>query len=168
MMWAGFLSSVLQRLFKQGALTAVYPDERLVRYGDASSSPFTLRLHARSLPRRLLINPDNDSLEAAQENKKALIAANLLLAPGQRVLDIGCGWGGSAPHLACEHDAEVTGVTLSREQLRVAEERARAAGIAQRISFRLQDYRQVDCKFRVKATKHFGSFRPVNSAESDR
>ena len=84
-----------------------------------------------------------DDLEAAQENKKALIAAKLLLEPGQRVLDIGSGWGGLALHLARNHSARVTGVTLSQEQYKTASARAAAAGLAERIQFRLQDYRQL-------------------------
>ena len=91
-------------------------------------------------------HPD-DSLEAAQENKKALIAAKLLLEPDQRVLDIGCGWGGLGLHLAGEHGARVTGVTLSQEQHRIAEERAKSAGLADRTRFQLQDYREVDGVF---------------------
>ncbi len=89
----------------------------------------------------------NDSLEAAQQAKKAHIAAKLLLEPGQRVLDIGCGWGGLALHLAREHGARVDGVTLSKEQHRIAEQRARAAGLAGRVRFGLQDFRHVSGTF---------------------
>ncbi|WP_413203794.1 class I SAM-dependent methyltransferase [Rhodospirillum sp. A1_3_36] len=87
--------------------------------------------------------PGTHSLEQAQANKKALIAAKLLLKPGQHVLDIGCGWGGMALSLAKEHDVQVTGVTLSKEQLAVAQERAWKAGLADRVTFRLQDYREL-------------------------
>lgn len=81
-------------------------------------------------------------LEAAQRAKVAHLAAKLCLEPGQRVLDIGCGWGGLALQLAREHDVEVTGITLSREQLRVAEGRAREAGLEGRVRFLLADYRE--------------------------
>ncbi len=91
-------------------------------------------------------HPD-DSLETAQAQKKALIAAKLLIEPGQRVLDIGCGWGGLALHLAREHGAQVTGVTLSREQHGVAQRRAGSAGLAAAARFSLQDYRQVEGVF---------------------
>lgn len=83
-----------------------------------------------------------ESLEAAQANKKALIGTKLLLKPGQRVLDIGCGWGGLALHLARNHDVQVTGVTLSQEQYKVAVERARSAGLAKKVQFDLRDYRE--------------------------
>ncbi len=82
------------------------------------------------------------TLEAAQENKKRHIAGKLLLAPHMRVLDIGSGWGGLALHLAATTGADVTGLTLSREQLRAAKERAEAAGLADRVRFHLRDYRE--------------------------
>jgi cyclopropane fatty-acyl-phospholipid synthase-like methyltransferase len=66
------------------------------------------------------------SLEDAQLAKSAHIAAKLNLQPGQRVLDIGCGWGSMAMYLARHYDVEVTGLTLSVEQLRVAEQTAEA------------------------------------------
>jgi cyclopropane-fatty-acyl-phospholipid synthase len=90
--------------------------------------------------------PDQ-SLEQAQAQKKRHIAAKLLLKPGQRVLDIGCGWGGLALYLAKECDVEVTGITLSTEQLDVARRRAAAAGLAERVKFELIDYRALDGTF---------------------
>jgi len=83
------------------------------------------------------------SLDAAQAAKKAHIARKLLLSPGMRVLDIGCGWGGLALTLARDHGARVTGITLSQEQLGVARARAKAAGLADRVAFDLVDYRAV-------------------------
>ena len=84
----------------------------------------------------------DDDLDTAQLNKKRHIAAKLLLQPGHRVLDIGCGWGGLALHLATECGAEVTGITLSEEQHKVATRRAAAAGLADRVRFHLRDYRE--------------------------
>src|SRR5207253_6072413 len=83
-----------------------------------------------------------DDLDTAQENKKRHIAAKLLLRPGQKVLDIGSGWGGLALYLAGECGAEVTGLTLSQEQLKVAQRRAAAAGLSDRVRFHLRDYRE--------------------------
>jgi cyclopropane-fatty-acyl-phospholipid synthase len=83
-----------------------------------------------------------DDLDSAQENKKRHIGAKLLLRPGQKVLDIGSGWGGLALYLAGECDVDVTGLTLSEEQLKVAQRRAAAAGLADRVRFRLRDYRE--------------------------
>ena len=89
----------------------------------------------------------NETLEEAQANKKRHLAAKLLLEPGQRVLDVGSGWGGLAIYLAQQCDVEVTGITLSLEQLRVAQRRAAEAGLADRVHFELRDYREVTDRF---------------------
>ena len=91
-------------------------------------------------------DPKN-SLEQAQLDKKAHIAAKLLLEPGQHVLDIGCGWGGTALYLNRVAGVKVTGVTLSEEQLKVARERAEAAGVSDQVRFELIDYRHVEGQF---------------------
>ena len=91
---------------------------------------------------------DDMSLEEAQRAKKHHIAAKLLLdRPGLEVLDIGCGWGGMALTLAKEYGAKVTGITLSQEQLQVARERARAAGLEGQVQFQLLDYRKLNRSF---------------------
>ncbi|MBA4041076.1 MAG: SAM-dependent methyltransferase [Sphingobium sp.] len=87
-------------------------------------------------------DPAND-LDRAQSDKKAHIAAKLALEPGMRVLDIGCGWGGLALYLHAKTGAEVLGVTLSEEQIKVARARAEAAGVADKVKFELIDYRHV-------------------------
>ncbi|MCW5751987.1 MAG: class I SAM-dependent methyltransferase [Alphaproteobacteria bacterium] len=86
------------------------------------------------------MSPD-DSLEQAQAQKKRHIAAKLLLRPGQRVLDIGSGWGGLAISLAETADVEVVGLTLSEEQFKVSNRRAAERGLAGRVRFELKDYR---------------------------
>src|SRR5207247_3814401 len=83
-----------------------------------------------------------DDLDTAQLAKKRHIAAKLLIRPGQRVLDIGSGWGGLALYLAGECGARVTGLTLSSEQHKVAVRRAATAGLADRVEFHLRDYRE--------------------------
>ncbi|MCH8616878.1 cyclopropane-fatty-acyl-phospholipid synthase family protein [Sphingomonas sp. SM33] len=88
-----------------------------------------------------------NTLEQAQEDKKAHIAAKLFLKPGQKVLDIGCGWGGMALYLNRVADVEVLGITLSEEQLKVARRRAKEAGVSDRVRFELIDYRHLDGRF---------------------
>jgi cyclopropane-fatty-acyl-phospholipid synthase len=83
------------------------------------------------------------SLDDAQTAKKRHIAAKLLPEDGATALDIGCGFGGLALYLAGVAGARVTGVTLSEEQFAIASERARQADLADRVEFRLQDYRDV-------------------------
>jgi cyclopropane-fatty-acyl-phospholipid synthase len=88
------------------------------------------------------------TLEEAQAAKKAHIAAKLSLdKPGTTVLDIGCGWGGMAMTLARDYGADVTGVTLSTEQLELARERAAKAGLTDKVRFELTDYRDVTQQF---------------------
>ncbi len=86
-------------------------------------------------------------LDAAQEAKLAHIAAKLDLKPGQRVLDIGCGWGGMARYLHKVSGADVLGVTLSEEQLKYARAKAEAEGVADKVRFELIDYRAVTGQF---------------------
>ncbi|WP_406855561.1 cyclopropane-fatty-acyl-phospholipid synthase family protein [Alsobacter sp. KACC 23698] len=88
-----------------------------------------------------------DTLETAQARKKRHVAAKLLLEPGHRILDIGSGWGGLGLYLASLGDHDVTGLTLSEEQHRVSTERARAAGVANRVRFALRDYRAETGRF---------------------
>ena len=88
-----------------------------------------------------------DTLETAQQNKLRHIAAKLDLKPGQRVLDIGSGWGGMALYLAAVADIEVLGVTLSTEQLALATQRAKERGLENRVKFKLLDYRDVKGTF---------------------
>jgi cyclopropane-fatty-acyl-phospholipid synthase len=88
-----------------------------------------------------------NSLETAQRDKKAHIAAKLNLKPGMRILDIGCGWGGLGLYFNEHFDAEVLGVALAPEQIRIAQERAAAAGVADKVRFDLTDYRDVTGTF---------------------
>ena len=109
-------------------------------------------------------DPKN-SLEQAQSDKKAHIAAKLALAPGCHVLDIGCGWGGTALYLNRVAGVRVTGITLSEEQLKVARERAVAEGVADQVTFELIDYREVEGQFdRIVS---IGMFEHVGAAHYD-
>jgi cyclopropane-fatty-acyl-phospholipid synthase len=83
------------------------------------------------------------TLEDAQRTKLDLVCTKLNLQPGQRVLDVGCGWGSWVLHAAKEYDVHVTGITLSEPQARVARERAEAARLADKVDIRVQDYREL-------------------------
>src|SRR6476661_3973773 len=109
-------------------------------------------------------DPKN-SLEQAQLDKKAHIAAKLDLKPGQRVLDIGCGWGGMALYLHRIAGVDVLGITLSEEQLKVARKRAKDAGVSDHVKFELIDYRLLDGRFdRIVSV---GMFEHVGAAHYD-
>jgi cyclopropane-fatty-acyl-phospholipid synthase len=114
---------------------------------DLSAKLYDLFLDAdRQYSMAYFTDPAN-GLEQAQADKKAHIAAKLALKPGMTVLDIGCGWGGMALYLHETTGAEVLGVTLSEEQLKIARERAEAAGVAGKVRFELIDYRHVTGQF---------------------
>jgi cyclopropane-fatty-acyl-phospholipid synthase len=82
-------------------------------------------------------------LDAAQEAKLDLVCRKLGLAPGQRLLDVGCGWGSLAIHAAQRYGVSVVGITLSEEQARMARKRVAEVGLTDRVDIRVQDYREV-------------------------
>ena len=89
----------------------------------------------------------NEDLETAQRLKERHIAAKLQLAPGMRVLDLGCGWGSLAICLARHHDVDVTAVTLSKEQVAWGNARARELGLGDRVRLLHKDYREIEGTF---------------------
>jgi len=101
------------------------------------------------------------TLEQAQRDKLDLICRKLSLQPGQRLLDIGSGWGGLAQHAAKNYAVEVEGITISREQLKLAEERCRGLPVR----FRLMDYRDLEGRYdRVVSVGMFEHVGPKNYA----
>ena len=92
-------------------------------------------------------DPENTSLEQAQLDKKAHMAAKMHIKPGMKVLDIGCGWGGFALYLNKHYGCEVLGVALAEDQIAFCKERAEAAGVADKVKFALTDYRDVEGEF---------------------
>jgi cyclopropane-fatty-acyl-phospholipid synthase len=87
---------------------------------------------------------EDTGLDAAQDAKLDLVCRKLGLRPGVRLLDVGCGWGSLALHAAQRYGAEVVGITLSAAQAELARQRVTAAGLDDRITIRVQDYREVD------------------------
>jgi cyclopropane-fatty-acyl-phospholipid synthase len=115
--------------------------ENVAHHYDLSATLYDLFLDADRQYSCAYFEHPTDDLETAQANKKRHIASKLLLKPGQKVLDIGCGWGGLGLYLSRETGVDVTGLTLSVEQHKIASERAVAAGIEDRVRFEIQDYR---------------------------
>jgi cyclopropane-fatty-acyl-phospholipid synthase len=119
-------------------------DRRAVRHHyDAGNEFFELFLDRSMTYSCALFSRGAGSLEDAQEAKLELVCAKLALTEGERVLDVGCGWGSFALHAASRHGVRVLGVSLSEPQVQLARERAREAGVEDRVEFRVADYREL-------------------------
>jgi cyclopropane-fatty-acyl-phospholipid synthase len=120
-------------------------DRAVVRHHYDVSNAFYRRLLGPSLVYSCayFAAPD-DTLEAAQERKLELVCRKLRLRPGERLLDVGCGWGSLLLHAARRHGVRGVGVTLSQPQAELARERVRDAGLVDRIEIRVADYRELD------------------------
>jgi len=120
-------------------------DAEAVRYHyDAGNEFYALFLDASMTYSCAVFSRGATTLEEAQRAKLELIAQKLELEPGQRVLDVGCGWGSFAIHAASEYGVSVTGVTLSPAQAEFARRRAAQAGVSDRVEIRVADYRELD------------------------
>lgn len=108
-------------------------------------------------------NPDED-LDSAQEHKLDYICRKLRLRPGERLLDIGCGWGGLIIHAAARYGVEAVGVTLSVPQAEVARERVRQAGVNERCRIEVSDYRDIDHERQYDKIVSVGMFEHVGEA----
>ena len=121
--------------------------KNVAHHYDLSSQLYDLFLDAdRQYSCAYYLSPD-DSLEQAQLNKKNLISHKLLLKDNHKILDIGSGWGGLAIHIHKTSGAQVTGLTLSEEQLKIAREKAVKENITDAVKFELNDYRHIEEKF---------------------
>ncbi|WP_328669505.1 cyclopropane-fatty-acyl-phospholipid synthase family protein [Streptomyces sp. NBC_00328] len=113
---------------------------------------------------------EGGTLEEAQRDKLELVARKLALKPGQRLLDVGCGWGSMAVHAARDHGVRVVGVTLSQEQAAYARKRVAEEGLTDRVEIRVQDYRDVtdgpyDAISSIGMAEHVGAERYLEYAE---
>ena len=140
--------SMVKRLINRASFAAeqinnrVGSKQNVAHHYDIGNELYALMLDADHWQYSCAYWPRDDmTLAEAQFAKLAHIAKKLALTPGQQVLDIGCGWGGMAIHLAQHHDVHVTGITLSEEQATLARERVRAAGVADKVTILLEDYR---------------------------
>ncbi|MFF7164393.1 class I SAM-dependent methyltransferase [Streptomyces sp. NPDC008086] len=114
--------------------------------------------------------PDGTTLESAQHDKLDLVCRKLGLRPGQRLLDVGCGWGSMAIHAAREYGVSVVGITLSQEQAAYARKRVADEGLTDKVEIRVQDYRDVedgpyDAVSSIGMAEHVGADRYLEYAD---
>jgi cyclopropane-fatty-acyl-phospholipid synthase len=128
----------------RGRRHSIERDKRSVTHHyDVSNDFFALWLDKSMTYSCAFFSRDGSSLEAAQTAKLDLICTKLALEKGERMLDVGCGWGSLAIYAAREYGVSVTGITLSEPQARLARERAQEAGVGDRVDFRVMDYREL-------------------------
>jgi len=138
--WAGDAPGRLPRF---GAHTRRNDRNAIHYHYDVSNDFYALWLDRRMVYSCGYFKSDADSLELAQFQKLDHLCRKLRLAPGERFLDVGCGWGGLVLHAAEHYGVNATGITLSENQHALANERIRAAGLGERCRVLLQDYRDV-------------------------
>ena len=149
----------------RGKRHSIGRDKRAVRHHyDVSNEFFALYLDSSMTYSCAVFSGGAASLEEAQEAKLELVCQKLALAPGERVLDVGCGWGSFAIHAASRHDARVVGITLSEPQATLARQRVAEAGVADRVEIRVTDYRelredQFDAIASIGMVEHVGGSR---------
>ena len=140
------LNAIAHRIQSRNA--AKSSKQNVAHHYDLSDRLYDLFLDAdRQYSCAYWTDPEQESLEQAQLDKKAHIAAKLYLKPGMKVLDIGCGWGGMALYLHEKFGVDVLGVTLSEEQIKVARRRAHEAGVSDHVKFEIIDYRDIEGQF---------------------
>jgi cyclopropane-fatty-acyl-phospholipid synthase len=128
----------------RGRRHSVERDKRSVTHHyDVSNDFFALWLDKSMTYSCAFFSRDGSSLEAAQAAKLDLICTKLALEEGERMLDVGCGWGSLAIFAAREYGVSVTGITLSEPQARLARQRAQEAGVGDRVDIRVMDYREL-------------------------
>jgi len=154
----------------RGRRHSVARDRRAVRHHyDVSNDFFALFLDdSMTYSCALFADPcsEGEPLADAQERKLEAVCAKLALRPGERVLDVGCGWGSFPVHAAVNHGAHVVAITLSEPQARLARERAAAAGVEDRVEIRVADYRELSGE-RFDAIASIGMVEHVGAAQID-
>jgi cyclopropane-fatty-acyl-phospholipid synthase len=148
-----------------GRRHSIARDRAAVTYHyDVSNEFFALWLDSRMVYSCAYFGSQGDDLETAQERKLAYICDKLRLRPGQRVLDLGCGWGGLVIHAARHRGVDATGITLSRPQAEFAERRMAAAGLTDRCRALVRDYRELEGSACFDALSSVGMFEHVGEA----
>jgi cyclopropane-fatty-acyl-phospholipid synthase len=154
-------------LVPRGRRHSAERDRRAVRHHyDLPPAFFALFLDASMTYSCAVFSRGAKTLEEAQATKLELVCTKLGIASGERVLDVGCGWGSFALHAAREHGAQVLGITLSAPQARIARERAEAAGVGDRVEIRVADWRELADE-RFDAIASIGMVEHVGAASID-
>jgi cyclopropane-fatty-acyl-phospholipid synthase len=142
-------------------------DRRAVRYHyDAGNEFFALFLDASMTYSCAYFRGGAQTLAAAQQAKLALVCKKLDLQDGERLLDVGCGWGSLAIHAASNHGVNVLGVTLSEQQVTLGRQRVREAGLDDQIELRVADYRELAAE-RFDAVSSIGMVEHVGEERID-
>jgi cyclopropane-fatty-acyl-phospholipid synthase len=149
----------------RGRQHTVERDRRAISYHyDVSNDFYGLWLDQHMVYSCAYFQAPGDELDIAQFRKLDLICRKLRLQPGQRLLDVGCGWGGLAMHAARDYGVDATGITLSQAQAEWAEEAIAAAGLDGRCRVRVRDYREVSQPEAYDALASVGMFEHVGAA----
>jgi cyclopropane-fatty-acyl-phospholipid synthase len=150
-------------LIPQGRRHSIERDKAAVRHHyDVSNEYFALFLDPTMTYSCAIFSRGAKTLEEAQWTKRELVCTKLGLKPGERVLDVGCGWGAFAIHAAKEHGVHVTGITLSEPQAELARQRAQAAGVGDQVDIKVMDWRELqaepfDAISSIGMVEHVGS-----------
>lgn len=148
-----------------GKRHSIERDRQAISYHyDVSNDFYALWLDRRMVYSCAYFEGPDDDLDTAQERKLDYICRKLRLKPGHRLLDIGCGWGGLVMHAAQRYGVDAIGITLSRPQVALANERIAAAGLTDRCRVELRDYREVDEPEGYDALVSVGMFEHVGAA----
>ena len=149
----------------KGRRHSVERDRQAVTYHyDVSNDFYALWLDRRMVYSCAYFTTPDDDLDTAQERKLDYICRKLRLQSGQRLLDVGCGWGGLVIHAAQHYGVDATGITLSQPQADLANERIAAAGLAGRCRVLVRDYREMDEPGGYDALVSVGMFEHVGAA----
>ena len=148
-----------------GKRHSVERDRQAVTYHyDVSNDFYALWLDRRMVYSCAYFHSSDEDLDTTQERKLDYICRKLRLRSGQRLLDLGCGWGGLVIHAAQHYGVDATGITLSQPQADLANERVTAAGLADRCRVLVRDYRQMDEPGGYDALVSVGMFEHVGAA----
>ncbi len=143
----GLVGRFVSRIAEGARHSKAQDREAIEFHYDVSNDFYAAWLDPRMLYSCAYFENGDETLAEAQLKKLDHILTKLRLRPGQRLLDIGCGWGALVLRAAEKFGARCVGITLSQNQFELASERVRAAGLADRVEIRLQDYREVDGSF---------------------